>query len=62
VLNISKPDWSELGSDFKLNELEIGRPSNAFFENSNAEPPRSQTVSGTLRLKTAENWLQAFVA
>jgi len=51
ALNTSKPRWPELGSDFKPNGLEIGTPSNEFSENSNAEHPRSQTVSATLNRK-----------
>jgi len=51
ALNTSKLRWPELGSDFKLNEMEIGTPSNGFFENSNAELRRSPTVSATYSLK-----------
>ncbi len=51
ALNTSKLRWTELASDFKLNEMEIEMPSNESFENSNAEIPRSQTVSAILSLK-----------
>jgi hypothetical protein len=51
ALNTSKLRWPELASDFKLNEMEIGTPSNESFENSSAELPRSQTVSATLSRK-----------
>ncbi len=51
ALNTSKPRWPELRSDFKLNGLEIGMPSSEFSEKSNAEHPRSQTVSATLSRK-----------
>ena len=51
ALNTSKLRWPELASDFKLNELEIGTPSNAFSENSSVGLPRSPTVSATYSLK-----------
>ncbi len=51
ALNTSKLRWPELDSDFKLNEMEIETLSNESFENSNAELPRSQTVSATLSRK-----------
>jgi len=50
-LKTSKLRWPELGSDFTLNGMEIGTPSNEFSENSNTEPPRSHTVSATLSRK-----------
>jgi len=51
ALNTSKLRWPELASDFKLNEMEIGTPSNAFSENSSVGLPRSSTVSATYSLK-----------
>jgi hypothetical protein len=51
ALSTSKLHWPDLGSDFKLNGLEIGTLSSEFSENSNAEHPRSQTVLATLSRK-----------
>ena len=51
ALNTSKLRWPELGYDFKLNEMEIGTPSNGFFENSSVGLRRSQTVLATYSLK-----------
>ena len=51
ALNTSKLRWPELHSDFKLNGLEIGTPSNEFFESSSVALPPSQTASATLSRK-----------
>ena len=51
ALNTSKLRWPELGSDFKLNGLEIGTPSSEFFEKLSVGLPRSPTVSATYSLK-----------
>ncbi len=48
ALNTSKLRWPEQASDVKLNAMEIGTPSNGFFEKLNAELPRSRTVSATV--------------
>ena len=45
ALNTTKLHSSELDSDCKLNEMEIGTPSNGFFERLSDEPLRSRTVS-----------------
>ena len=50
ALNTSKLRWPELASDFKLNELEIGTPSNAFSENSSVGLHPSPPVSATYSL------------
>jgi hypothetical protein len=62
ALNTSKLRWPEHRSDFKPNGMEIGMPSNGFFESSKRRTFSFSNCFSHVKPQTAENWLQAFAA